>query len=615
MKRMNLFRRGLLLALSAAMIASCVAGCTPTNNEESKPAKTEEETTKPSKTENETSVLASESETDKPTESESEGESQSAMDLTEPETVPFDYDQEYILKDIYADDFMVGTIYNGYFSDPEAAVQFNQVTSENFMKPDAIGRSKGNYSWGNGDAFITYAKKNDFAAHGHVLIWHGQTPNWFNASSSMTKEEALDNMKTYIYDVIAHYGADVVSWDVVNEAFDDGKQMKNDDYTTALRSCNWKSRIGDDYLEYAFTYAAEALEANGLSDKVKLYYNDYNLDSRNKAAAVAQMVKTFKEKGIRIDGVGMQGHYNANTSVSNVTNSIAMFRAAGISEVSVSELDVNMTEAKNKKLTEEQEIQQAQIYAQLFQVYKENADLIARITFWQHIDEYSWRSEGCPCIYNKAGKKESFYAVADPDAYLAAHPPGANAPAKEGVAMYGTPDIDGEMDDIWNNTPAYDVNRQLTAWQGATAKVRVLWDENNLYVLMTVKDSVLNKSAAEKYNQDSVEVFLDPGNEKWGFYGSDDGQYRVNYVNEVSYGTVPDDHDVTSAVKEISGGYQVEMAIPLVLTPFNGKKIGFDCQVNDANASGTRQGVAKFSDPTDNSYQSTEKFGTLTLQK
>ena len=39
--------------------------------------------------------------------------------------------------------------------------------------------------------------------------------------------------------------------------------------------------------------------------------------------------------------------------------------------------------------------------------------------------------------------------------------------------------------------------------------------------------------------------------------------------------------------------------------------MGFEAQINDSNASGIRQSIAKFSDQSDNSWQSTENWGEV----
>lgn len=600
MRKMNYYLLASLLAVTT------LAGCSKQDTSVSETETVETE-----------SATDTETESEEETETAGDSEDSETEETTEVEAVEFDYTKDYVLKDIYADDFLVGTIYNGYsYNDSTIWTQFDVLTAENAMKPDATQPTEGNFTFTNAKEVLEFAQMKDMKVHGHVLCWHQQTPSY--QGNGKTREEALQQLHDHIYNVVTELSDNdqIMSWDVVNEAIDDGAELGADgDYKKCLRSNQWTSSIGYDYIEYAFMYAEEAI--NEVNPDIKLYYNDYNLDQNGKAKIVVAMVKELQSKGIRIDGVGMQGHYNTDTSVSSVANSIDMFRDLGVS-VSVSELDVCVYGANNGTITEAQEIQQAQKYAQLFQVYKENSDIIERVTFWGHCDASSWRSEYAPCIYDKSGKaKEAFYAVADPDAYLAANPITDANDAREANAAYGTPTIDGEIDDVWSNATEYSVNKQLTAWEGATGTVKVLWDEEYIYVLMNVTDSVLNASSADSYCQDSVEIYLDQQNDKTGFYGSEDGQYRVNYKNAVSFGTVPEGTEdaFESATAETATGYIVEVAIPLKVSPYEGRELGFDCQINDANATGQRQAIAKFCDSTDNSYTTTENWGTLILDK
>ena len=62
----------------------------------------------------------------------------------------------------------------------------------------------------------------------------------------------------------------------------------------------------------AFAAAQKAIEKNRLS--VKLYYNDYNIESPgDKTTAALNLVKELKGRGIQIDGVGLESHFIAGT--------------------------------------------------------------------------------------------------------------------------------------------------------------------------------------------------------------------------------------------------------------------------------------------------------------
>ena len=200
--------------------------------------------------------------------------------------------------------------------------------------------------------------------------------------------------------------------------------------------------------------------------------------------------------------------------------------------------------------------------------------------------------------------------------------PTAAAEPKTADATYGTPKIDAEIEPMWGKTPVVHTNRQvkgvstLPPQDAARAKVRVLWDEQHLYVLCEVEDSRLSATGAELWQHDSVEVFIDENNSKAGQFDGDDCQYRVNYQGKMSGGRSYQPGAMVAKVREIEGGYVVELAIKLrVKVEEDGKQLGFDIQVNDDAGSGIRESIMKWCDRTDRSWYDTSGYGTLELRK
>ena len=58
-----------------------------------------------------------------------------------------------------------------------------------------------------------------------------------------------------------------------------------------------------------------------------------------------------------------------------------------------------------------------------------------------------------------------------------------------------------------------------------TVQFGALWDENYLYVAADVTDGALYNDSADIWNDDSVEIYIDGGNEKAGSYDNNDRQY------------------------------------------------------------------------------------------
>ena len=102
------------------------------------------------------------------------------------------------------------------------------------------------------------------------------------------------------------------------------------------------------------------------------------------------------------------------------------------------------------------------------------------------------------------------------------------------IAGYGTPVVDGVIDDVWEKAGVIVPEIKSSTGVQAEGEFRVLWDDYALYILFVVKDPVLNAAGINAYEQDSVEIFLDEANDKALSYRSDDVHYRVNYENRQS---------------------------------------------------------------------------------
>ena len=195
-------------------------------------------------------------------------------------------------------------------------------------------------------------------------------------------------------------------------------------------------------------------------------------------------------------------------------------------------------------------------------------------------------------------------------------------PAKPvAVAIKGTPELDGKIDDIWKKAPTVDVKKaailQIDEEDMATAKVQLLWDDAHLYVLWHVKDGLLSAvEGNDAWATDSVEFFLDQNNKGSMFYQDDDAQYRVNFKGGLSgQGEGYDESHLKAATAKVDGGYLVEMSVKVTKTKLEaGAKMGIELQVNDDHGSDSRDAAAKWNHTEDNSWEDTSNFGTLELK-
>lgn len=186
----------------------------------------------------------------------------------------------------------------------------------------------------------------------------------------------------------------------------------------------------------------------------------------------------------------------------------------------------------------------------------------------------------------------------------------------EAVFAEESPLIDGEIDEVWEQAEPITTGKQVEGDDSAAAQVRTLWsdDGETLFVLAEVTDAEIDTSASADHEKDSVEIFIDAGNNKNGSYLPTDMQLRINALNELSFGSGPASQSerVESAVELTDNGYVVEAAIDLLELGGPDTFHGFDAQVNDAE-NGRRIGVKNWADATGDSWQNTARWGVIHL--
>ncbi|MFC5070327.1 endo-1,4-beta-xylanase [Kitasatospora cinereorecta] len=263
--------------------------------------------------------------------------------------------------------------------------QFDSVTPENEMKWDAIESTRNSFNYSSADQIVNRARSKGMKVRGHTLVWHSQLPGWVGGLGTADLRTAMNN---HITQVMTHYKGKIDSWDVVNEAYQDGS-------SGARRSSPFQDKLGNGFIEEAFR-TARAVDAGA-----KLCYNDYNTDGQNaKSNAVYAMVKDFKQRGVPIDCVGFQSHFNSNSPVpSDYRANLQRFADLGV-DVQITELDIEGSGSS-----------QAASYSSVV-----NACLAVTrctgITVWGVTDKYSWRSSGTPLLFDgNYNKKPAYDAV------------------------------------------------------------------------------------------------------------------------------------------------------------------------------------------------------------
>ncbi len=273
-------------------------------------------------------------------------------------------------------DFYVGTAVYAAHLDTPAYVEtltreFNILTPESDVKTCALEPEQGRFDFTLIDQLVDFAEAHDMQVHGHTLVWHECEPAWLQ-SGTFSRDQAIDLLRDYVQTVLGHYKGRVLIWDVVNEAInEDGSD---------LRDSAWRRLIGDDYVELAFRFAREADPA------ARLYYTDYGAEGINaKSDAVYELMTGFVERGVPIDGVGLQSHFALGTiDAAALAENIRSLGELGL-QVQITEADVRY----EGPTTEEVLQRQAEDYAALAETCL-NSPYCTGITVWGVADGVTW---------------------------------------------------------------------------------------------------------------------------------------------------------------------------------------------------------------------------------
>jgi endo-1,4-beta-xylanase len=315
---------------------------------------------------------------------------------------------EKTLKYALEDKFYIGAALNepqiiekDSFSTEIVKKHFNSIVAENCMKAERIHPEEGQFNWDLADRFVEFGENNNMHIVGHTLIWHSQAPRWFfvdEEGNDVSREVLVERMRHHISNVVGRYKGRVHGWDVVNEAIvEDG----------SLRKSKFCEIIGEDFVELAFQFAAEA------DPDAELYYNDYGMGNPGRRKGVIEMVKNLQSKGIKIDGIGMQGHLNLESlNLEEFEKSIIAFSELDVN-VMITEFDLTILPFPTQQttadvglraeyearmnpyangFTEEGLTEWNETCADIFRLFLKHQDKITRVTTWGVTDNHSWKN-------------------------------------------------------------------------------------------------------------------------------------------------------------------------------------------------------------------------------
>lgn len=315
--------------------------------------------------------------------------------------------KEIGLKDIVGNKFLVGAALNvrqssGADTSSLRIVKrhFNSIVAENCMKSEEIQPREGEFFFDEADKFVNLGIENNMSIIGHCLIWHSQCPDWFfvdDKGNNVSADKLKQRMRIHISTVVGRYKGKIKGWDVVNEAIvEDGSYRKSKFYEI----------LGEEFIPLAFQYAHDA------DPDAELYYNDYGMNVKGRRDGVVKLIRSLKEKGIRIDAVGMQGHMGMDyPDIKEFEESMLAFAAEGV-KVMITEWDMSAlptarqsanisdTVAFRKSLNPYPDALPDSVNTvwnrrmdEFFTLFEKHSDIVTRVTAWGVSDGDSWKND------------------------------------------------------------------------------------------------------------------------------------------------------------------------------------------------------------------------------
>ena len=253
----------------------------------------------------------------------------------------------------------------------------------------------------------------------------------------LTPEEKADTLKwamdNWIKGMMTATEGYVTTWDVVNEPISGSGGEYYDlwsaDNGDPANNFYWQDYLGDE--EYVRFVVAKAREYYQGTEPLKLFINDYNLeswwDANKKLKSLIHWIETWEADGVtQIDGIGTQMHVsfhgNAETQAAQEAAIINMFelmaetgKLVKISELDMGYVDASGTTLTTGQVTEEQQKQMAGFYKFIISNYLNIIPEAQQygITQWCLTDApktSGWRADEPVGIWTQGYQRKHIYA-------------------------------------------------------------------------------------------------------------------------------------------------------------------------------------------------------------
>jgi endo-1,4-beta-xylanase len=293
------------------------------------------------------------------------------------------------------------------------AREFNMVEPEDALKWEIVHPAPDSYDFSQGDQVVDFATRHGVKVRGHTLVWHRQNPKWLT-EGKYTSAELAEILEKHIKTVVGHYRGKTFAWDVVNEAFDELRAGE-------LRSTIWRDQPGiglsaSTQSKQPYAYIERCLRwAHEADPQALLFYNDAEAEVVNpKSDAIYAMVRDFRQRGVPIDGVGLQMHIaHLHADVASISENIKRLTALGV-QVHITEMDVALPVDALGNAGAEDLRQQAEIYRDIVAVCLAYRGCSA-IQTWGFTDKYSWigshskHTEGAALLFDRGYRTKPAY--------------------------------------------------------------------------------------------------------------------------------------------------------------------------------------------------------------
>lgn len=164
---------------------------------------------------------------------------------------------------------------------------FNWAVFENESKWYTNEPNVGMVSYSDADYLYEFCRSNGIKVRGHCIFWETEEwqPQWVRGLDPLSLRFAVDNR---LNSAVGHFKGKFLHWDVNNEM---------------LHGNFFKSRLGESIWPYMFNRTRE------IDPNAKLFVNN-NVTTVKEAEDYVAQINWLKSQGVRIDGIGVHGHFD-----------------------------------------------------------------------------------------------------------------------------------------------------------------------------------------------------------------------------------------------------------------------------------------------------------------